>query len=332
LTPIPLMKSPDRGAAYIQSRNWARARYGRLGDHIFANATRLAALVLVSLIVGVAIILVIDAWPAITRFGASFLTGTTWNPVTEEFGALPAIYGTLLSSAIGLVIAVPVSLGAAIFLVELAPSWIRGPVSFLIEMLAAIPSVIIGLWGSFVLVPFVRQGIELSWVGKSLSFLPLFQGPPFGVGFLAAGMILAIMLIPIITAVSRDAMRAVPDHQREAMLALGATRWETIQRAVLPYCKSGLTGAVILGLGRALGETMAVTLVIGNSYKLTASLFSPGSTIASKIASEFSEASSGVFIGSLVELALILFGVTLLVNVVARVLVWRMTAVKGVRS
>jgi phosphate transport system permease protein len=288
--------------------------------------------VLVSIIIGVAIVLVFDAWPAITRFGFSFLTSTTWNPVTGNFGALPAIYGTLLSSGIGLVIAVPISLGAAIFLVEMAPSWIRGPVSLLIEMLAAIPSVIIGLWGSFVLVPFVRQGIELSWVGKSLSFLPLFQGPPFGVGFLAAGMILAIMLIPIITAVSRDAMRAVPDHQREAMLALGATRWETIQRAVLPYCRSGLVGAVILGLGRALGETMAVTLVIGNSYKLTASLFSPGSTIASKIASEFSEASSGVFIGSLVELALILFVVTLLVNVVARVLVWRMTAVKSART
>jgi phosphate transport system permease protein len=332
LTPIPLVKSPDRGAAPVHSSNWARARYGRLGDHIFANASRLAALVLVSLIVGIIIVLTIDAWPAINRFGASFLTGITWNPVTEEFGALPAIYGTLLSSTIGLIIAVPVSLGAAIFLVELAPSWIRGPASFLIEMLAAIPSVIIGLWGSFVLVPFVRQGIELSWIGKTLSFLPFFRGPPFGVGFLASGMILAIMLIPIITAVSRDAMRAVPDHQREAMLALGATRWETIRRAVLPYCRSGLIGAVILGLGRALGETMAVTLVIGNSYKLTASLFSPGSTIASKIASEFSEASSGVFIGSLVELALILFGVTLLVNVVARVLVWRMTAVKGVRA
>jgi phosphate transport system permease protein len=241
---------------------------------------------------------------------------------------LPAIYGTLLSALIALLIAIPVSLGAAVFLVEMAPAWISRPASFLIELLAAIPSVIIGLWGLFVLVPFVRNPVE-SWLGSNLGFVPLFQGPPFGVGFLAAGVLLAVMVIPIITAVSRDAIKAVPDHQREAMLALGATRWEMVSRAVLPYCRSGLVGAVILGLGRALGETMAVTMVIGNSYSLTTSLFSPGSTIASKIASEFSEASEGVFIGSLVALALILFVVTLLVNVVARLFVWRMTSVKG---
>jgi phosphate transport system permease protein len=177
----------------------------------------------------------------------------------------------------------------------------------------------------------VRNPIE-SFLGRNLGFVPLFQGPPFGVGFLAAGIILAIMVIPIIMAVSRDAIRAVPLQQREAMLVLGATHWETIQKAVLPYCRSGLVGAVILGLGRALGETMAVTMVIGNSYALTASLFSPGSTISSKIASEFSEASSGVFVGSLVELALILFAMTLLANVVARLLVWRLTAVKGTKE
>jgi phosphate transport system permease protein len=195
-------------------------------------------------------------------------------------------------------------------------------------MLAAIPSVIIGLWGLFILVPLVRAS-ELGWLGKSLGFLPLFQGPPFGVGFLSAGIILAIMIIPIITAISRDAMKAVPNTQREAMYALGATRWETISRAVLPYCRSGLIGAIILGLGRALGETMAVTMVIGNGYKLTASLFSPGTTIASKIAGEFSEATSELFIASLVELALVLFIVTMLVNVVARLLVWRLTSVKA---
>jgi phosphate transport system permease protein len=194
-------------------------------------------------------------------------------------------------------------------------------------MLAAIPSVIIGLWGLFVLVPIVKNPIEI-WLGSHLGSLPFFQGPPFGVGFLAAGIILAIMIIPIITAVSRDAMRAVPNEQREAMFALGATRWEMIRQSVLPYCRSGIIGAIILGLGRALGETMAVTMVIGNSYKLTASLFSPGSTIASTIASQFGEAATGVSVGSLVELALILFGVTLLVNVIARALVWRMTSVK----
>jgi phosphate transport system permease protein len=302
-------------------------RHRRFGDRIFSNLTLIFALVIVGILLALVIILNIDAAPAISKFGLSFLSSTSWNPVTESFGALPAIYGTLLSSAIGVLIAVPISLGAAIFLVEMAPLWLRGPCSFLIEMLAAIPSVIIGLWGIFVLVPFMRP-IE-RWLGGHLGFIPLFHGQVFGIGFLTAGVILALMIIPIISAVSRDAIRAVPDHQREAMLALGATRWETIRRAVLPYCRSGLVGATILGLGRALGETMAVTMVIGNAYKLTPSLFSPGTTIASKIANEFGEATSDVFIGSLVELALVLFAVTLLVNVVARLLVWRMTAVKA---
>jgi phosphate transport system permease protein len=237
----------------------------------------------------------------------------------------------LVTSALGLLLAVPISLGAAIFLVELAPSWLRGPVSFLIEMLAAIPSVIIGLWGLFVLVPALKP-VDI-WISAHIDFLPVFKGTVFGgLNFFSAGIILTFMVVPIITAVSRDAIRAVPDSQREAMLALGATRWETIRRAVLPYCRSGLVGAVILGLGRALGETMAVTMVIGNADKLTSFLFSPGTTIASKIASNFNEASGGVFIGSLVELALILFAITLLVNVVARLLVWRMTAVKAARE
>ena len=310
------------------ARNWVSSRRAHLGDKIFFNSTRAFGLLIVAILIGLVIVLTVDAMPAIQKFGLSFLSSTSWDPVKEAFGALPAIYGTLLSSIIGLIIAVPISLGAAIFLVELAPSWLKGPASLVIEMLAAIPSVIIGLWGLFVLVPVVRRPIE-SWLGSNLGFLPLFQGPPFGVGFVAAGIILAIMVIPIITAVSRDAIRAVPNEQREAMLALGATRWEMIRRAVLPYCRSGLIAAVILGLGRALGETMAVTMVIGNGYRLTASLFSPGATIASKIASEFSEATGDVYIGSLVELALILFAVTLLVNVVARVMVWRMTSVKA---
>jgi phosphate transport system permease protein len=311
---------------------WGRvkgiSRGSHLGDRIFPKFTVVAAMLMVAILVGIVIILSIDAMPAIVKFGISFFGTTTWDPVKEIFGALPAIYGTLLSAIIGLIIAIPISLGAAIFLVELAPFWIRGPGSFLIEMLAAIPSVIIGLWGLFVLVPIIRSPVE-TWLGSHFGSWPLFQGPPFGVGFLSAGLILAIMIVPIITAVSRDAMRAVPVTQKEAMLALGATRWETISRAVIPYCRSGLVGAVILGLGRALGETMAVTMVIGNGYQLTASLFSPGTTIASKIASEFNEASGSLFIGSLVELALVLFGVTLLVNVIARLLVWRMTQVKA---
>jgi len=297
------------------------------GDKTFPKMTLIFGMVMVVILIGMIIVLSIDAVPTLRKFGFSFFSSTAWNPVTGEYGALPAIYGTLLTSLIALVLAVPISLGSAIFLVELAPKWLRSPVSFLIETLAAIPSVIIGLWGLFVMVPFVRSPIE-SWLGSNLGFIPLFQGPPLGVGFLAAGIILGIMIIPIITSVSREAIRAVPDTQREAMLAVGATRWETIRVAVLPYCRSGLIGAIILGLGRAVGETMAVAMVIGNNYNLTASLFSPGSTIASKIAGEFGEASDSLLLGSLLLLALVLFAVTLLVNVAARLLVWRLTTIK----
>jgi len=224
-------------------------------------------------------------------------------------------------------VAVPISIGAAIFLTEIAPAWLRNIASFVIEMLAAIPSVIIGLWALFVLVPAVRDPIE-KWLGKTLGALPFFQGNQLGFGFLAAGIVLALMIIPIITAMSRDVLRAVPQAQREAMLALGATRWETIRKAVLPYGRSGLVGAVLLGLGRAMGETMAVAMVIGNAYRITPSLFSTGTTVPSKIANEFGEA-SGIQLSSLLELALILFVITLLVNVIARLLVWRLSAVKG---
>jgi phosphate transport system permease protein len=299
----------------------------RIGDRIFPRAALICALVVVAILVNILIILFIQAWPGIRGTGAAFFFSSTWDPVNNTYGALPAIYGTLVSSLLAVVIAVPISLGAAIFLTELSPARIRGPASFLIEILAAIPSVIVGLWGLFVLVPVVRSPIE-SWLGTHLGNLPFFTGPPFGFGFLAAAIILAIMIIPIITAMSRDVLRSVPSAQREAMLALGATRWETINRAVLPYGRSGLVGAIMLGLGRALGETMAVTMVIGNGYRLTASLFSPGTTVASKLASDFGE-SSGLSLSSLIELALILFVITLLVNVVARLLVQRLTRVKG---
>ena len=308
-----------------------RFRRSGYNDNIFSNLTLFFAIVIVVILAALVFILTRDAMPAINKFGFAFITNTMWNPVTDVFGALPAIYGTLVTSLVGLLIAVPISFGAAIFLVELAPNWLKGPASFVIEMLAAIPSVIIGLWGLYVLVPVVRHPIE-KWLGSHLGGIPFFQGPPFGVGFLAAGLVLAIMTIPIITAVTRDAMKAVPNEQREAMYALGATRWEVINKAVLPYCRTGMVGGVILGLGRALGETMAVTMVIGNSNKLTASLFSPGTTIASTIASQFGEASTGVQTGSLIELALILFGVTLIVNVIARTLVWRMTSLKAAKK
>ena len=304
------------------------AKGKRIGDRVFSILTVAFALSIALVLLAVLVVLYMDARPAIDKFGWGFVSSVEWDPVGDIFGALPAIYGTLLSSLIALLIAVPVSLGCAIYLAELAPDWVRRAGSFLIEMLAAIPSVIIGLWGLFVMVPVIRDPVE-KWLGTHLGFLPFFQGPPFGVGFLAAGIILAIMIIPIITAISREAMRAVPVTQREAMLALGATRWETIEKAVLPYCRSGLIGGIILGLGRALGETMAVTMVIGNAYKLTPSLFSPGVTIASKIASEFNEASGDVYIGSLVELAIVLFAITLIVNIIARLLVWRSVSVRA---
>jgi phosphate transport system permease protein len=271
--------------------------------------------------------LLLAAWPAIGRLGSGFITGATWDPVREVFGALPAVYGTLLTSTLAMLIAVPVSLGVAIFLAELAPRWLRSPTSFLVEMLAALPSVVLGLWALFVMVP-ALEPVE-RWLASYLGFIPVLRGPVFGgVSFLAGGLILSVMVLPIVTAVARDAILTVPASQREAMLALGATRWEAISKAVLPYARSGIMAAGILGLGRALGETMAVTMVIGNGYTLTARLFAPGNTIASKVATQFNEA-SGLEINALVELALVLLAVALIVNVVGRLLV-RWTIARGV--
>jgi phosphate transport system permease protein len=278
-------------------------------------------------IMGLMVLALLDkAHPSISRFGFSFLWSSTWDPVKSTFGVLPLIYGTLVSAIIALVFVVPMSIGCAIFLSELSPGWLRTPVSFMIEMLAAIPSVIFGLWGLFVLVPFIRDPIERV-LGDHVSFIPLFDGPPFGFGLLAAGVMLAIMVLPIITAVSRDIFLAVPNSQREAMLALGATRWEVISQAVIPYARSGLIGAVILGLGRAMGETMAVTMVIGNGFKISPSLFQPSHTIASAIASEFNEATSDIYRGALIEAGLVLLVMSLLVNMVARLLVTRLVRV-----
>ncbi len=291
------------------------------GDRAYRRLTQWAALSLVVVVVALAAVMVRAALPSIHVFGWSFLTTSKWNPVTEVFGALPLIYGTLVSSFLALLIAVPLGLGAAIFLAELAPAWIRSPVAFLIELLAAIPSVVYGMWGIFVLAPVLRRWVQPA-LGSSLGFLPLFQGPPYGVGMLAAGIILAIMVLPFIVAVSREVLLAVPNTQREAALALGATRWETTRLAVLRYGRSGLIGAVLLGLGRALGETMAVTMVIGNRPAISASLFAPGYTMASMIANEFTEATTDLYLSALVEVALLLFVVTVLVNAAARLLVW----------
>lgn len=277
----------------------------------------------VPLLIGAIVIaLIASGWPAIQRFGARFLVTTTWDPVAQQFGVLPFVYGTVVSSALALLIAVPLGLGVAIFLSELVPKWLRQPISFLVELLAAIPSVVIGLWGIFVLVPWVRTsaGPVLQMV---LGFLPLFRGPPLGVGLLTAGLILAVMIVPFVVAVSAEVMRAVPTTQREAALALGATRWETTRTAVLPYARSGILGAIFLALARALGETMAVTMVIGNVPQIRASLFAPAYTIPAVIANEFAEATGDLYLSALVYAGLALFVVTVLMNVFARLLVNR---------
>ena len=292
-----------------------------LGDRIFRGLVRGAVWVVVVIAVALIVALVWEAWAALHAFGWRFLVSSTWDPVAGRFGALPFIYGTLVSSTLAVLIAVPLSLGAAIFLAELAPFWVRPPVAFLIEMLAAVPSVVYGLWGIFVLVPWLRDWVQPA-LGRSLGFLPLFQGPPYGIGMLAAGLILSIMIVPYITSVSREILLAVPDSQREAALGLGATRWETTRMAVLRYGRSGLLGAVLLGLGRALGETMAVTMVIGNRPEVALSLFAPGYTMASVLANEFTEATSDLYVSALVEIGLLLLVVTITVNGLARLLVW----------
>lgn len=277
----------------------------------------------IPLIMGAILIALIDAaWPAIQRFGLGFFAGSTWNPVSGEFGVLPFVYGTLISSVLALLLAIPLGLGVAIFLSELAPGWLRTPVRFLVELLAAIPSVVYGLWGIFVLVPWVRSTLT-PVLKSSLGFLPLFTGPPLGIGMLTAGLILAVMVVPFIVAVSTEVMRAVPRAQREAALALGATGWETTRTAVLPYARSGIAGAIFLALARALGETMAVTMVIGNVPQIKASLLAPAYTVSAVIANEFAEATSDLYIAALVYAGLVLFAVTLTVNILARVLVSR---------
>jgi phosphate transport system permease protein len=296
---------------------------GNTGDAVFRGIMFLAALLVLLIVSSMILALAADSMLSIRQFGFGFLTSRQWNPVSGEFGALPFIYGTLVSSLIALLISVPFSLGIAIFLVEQAPYYIARPVGFLVELLAAIPSVVYGLWGIFVLAPFLRVHIEpplAHWLG----WLPLFQGSITGIGLLTGGVILAIMITPIISAVVRDVLAAVPSTQREAALALGATKWETT-RVVLVNGAPGIAGAVILGLGRALGETMAVTMVIGNRPQISASLFEPSYTIASAIANEFTEATQDLYLSALVELGLILFLVTFVVNGIARLLVWNVT-------
>ena len=291
------------------------------GDRVFRHLTLIMAISVLALMVLMGWEMFQGARLSIDKFGLDFVAGRVWDPVKEEFGALPFIYGTMVSSLLALLIAGPIGLGVAIFLNEVAPWRVRVVISFLVELLAAIPSVIYGLWGIFVLAPLLRNQVE-PWLGKWFGFLPLFQGPPLGLGMLAGGLILAIMILPTIAAIAREVMAAVPDPQREAALALGATKWEMIKVAVLGYAKSGIFGGVMLGLGRALGETMAVTMVIGNRPDVKASLFAPAYSMASVIANEFTEATYDLYLSALVEIGLILFVITLFLNALGRLLVW----------
>src|SRR6476659_2510587 len=257
-------------------------------------------------------------------FGWKFFFQSDWDPVNDQFGALPFVYGTIVSSILALLIAVPLAVGVAVYITEMAPRWLRGVLAFTTELLAAIPSVIYGLWAIFVLVPLLRQYLQ-PWLAKYLGGTGLFEGPPYGIGMLAAGIILAIMVVPIVSSITREVMTAVPQQQREAVMALGATRWEMIRIGVLRNARAGILGGVILGLGRALGETMAVTMVIGNRPEIAKSLLAPGYTMASVIANEFAEATDDLYLSALMEIGLALFLVTIIVNALARLMVWTVT-------
>lgn len=296
-------------------------------DRSFFYTTAAFALLVLALLVGIIVSLFVGGWDALKAFGLRFFVSDDWNPVTGEFGALVPIYGTLVSSVIALIIAVPVSFGIALFITELAPSWLKRPVGTAIELLAAIPSIIYGMWGLFVFAPVLAEYVE-PWLQAHLGELallgPLFQGPPIGIGMLPAGIILGIMIIPFIAAVMRDVFQTTPTFLRESAYAMGATTWEVVRNVVLPYTRTAVTGGIFLGLGRALGETMAVTFVIGNAHSLSISLLEPGTSIASTLANEFTEAVTELHTSSLIALGLVLFIITFIVLAFAKLLLMRL--------
>ena len=308
----------------VISRSMPSPREGWFADTTFRSLVFACA---ISLLVIVGLILYeLVGQSSLSRhqFKLSFISTSMWNPVSGEFGALPFIYGTVVSSLLGLLIAVPLSMGTALFLTELCPPFLRRIFGTIVELLAAIPSVIYGLWGLFVLAPVLRAYVQ-PWLARYFGWTGLFSGTPYGIGMLTAGIILAIMILPIVASVTREVILAVPRNQREAVLALGATKWEVLRMGVLRNARVGILGAIILGLGRAIGETMAVTMVIGNRPEIAKSLFAPGYTLASVIANEFSEATDDLYLSSLIEIALVLFVITLIVNALARLLVWSVT-------
>ena len=299
----------------------------RITDNVFRGITRGSALFVLLILSGVILALVIGAFPALQKFGIGFVFTEVWNPVTEEFGALAPIYGTIVTSIIAMVIAVPVGIMVAFFLTELCPKWLRRPIAIAIELLAGIPSIIYGIWGLFVFAPFLQKYVQ-PFLIDTFENVPglssIFEGPPYGIGILTAGLILAIMVLPFITAISRDVFDAVPPVLKEAAYGLGCTRWEVFNHVILPYTRVGVIGGVMLGLGRALGETMAVTFVIGNAHKISASILQPGTTISAAIANEFTEAVSDLYTSSLTALGLILFVITFFVLAAARYMLARL--------
>ncbi|WP_433975434.1 phosphate ABC transporter permease subunit PstC [Tunturiibacter lichenicola] len=324
-SPAPVTASDAVVAAPSPIRDFLSKRgSGRLADDSFAAVMLVCACSIFAIVIFIFGILVIHSKLSLVQFGWKFFTRQAWDPVSGDFGALPFIYGTLATSLLALCMAVPLALGVAVFITELCPRPLRAPISFLTELLAAIPSVVYGLWAVFVLVPLMRDVIG-PFLYKTLGWTGFFEGSNFGVGLLTASMILAIMILPIISSLTRDIMNAVPNSQREAVLALGATRWEMIRIGVLRNSRIGIVGAVMLGLGRALGETMAVTMVIGNHPDISKSLFAPGYTLASVIANEFSEATGDLYLSALIEIGLALFLVTIVVNAIARLMVWAVT-------
>jgi phosphate transport system permease protein len=315
----------DQATAFvIEPRHAARQR---LGERIFKGATLAAAVLVLLLLGGVAIALLKGAWPALSHFKLEFLTRQIWNPVTEKLGALAPIYGTLVTSLIAMAVAIPLSFGISIFLTELCPAWLKRPVGVAVELLAAVPSIIFGIWGMFVFAPILQRHVQ-PWLIENLGPLPgiglLFQGPPFGIGILTASLVLAIMVLPFIASVMRDVFETVPDVLRESAYGLGATTWEVIWQVVLPYSRTGVVGGIMLGLGRALGETMAVTFVIGNAHRVSSSLLAPGTTISASIANEFTEAVGDLYTSSLIALGVLLFLITFVVISAARLMLRRL--------
>jgi phosphate transport system permease protein len=318
--------------AVIQRVAAGSGRAGAIGDAVFRALTVLFALLVLLILGGVIAALIEGALPALRAFGFSFVVTEVWNPVTKQFGALPAIYGTLVTSAIAMVIGIPLAFGVAVFITEICPLWLKRPLATMIELLAAIPSIIYGIWGLFVFAPFVQQYIEpaiINTLGQISGIDALFAGPPLGIGVLTAGIILAIMVLPFISSIMRDVFETVPAMLKESAYGLGATRGEVVRSIVLPYTRIGVVGGIMLGLGRALGETMAVTFVIGNAHNISASILQPGTTISASLANEFTEADSDIYLSALIALGFILFVITFIVLAIAKLMLLRLQKQAG---